>query len=354
MPATSTEPQSNRQSALASAGRDISGAVHLGSPLRRGALIIVRSNKSAVSLSIIVLAVVLLFRAHGFAASANLQPLAITVAVAAVVGWAQTAALSIGHFNLAVGAVGGVTGMFLGWLLQDAHVELALGIVASLAFGVALGLVQGALVAYSGINPFVVSLGLASVFTGGMLVLSQSNSFSSLPSAFVALGRNTVFGVPLLFYVALGIGAIFAVQMNAALLGRRLIATGANPRAAALSGISVRQAILSAHALSGLLAAAAGIMLAAELGSSQPYGGNDWLLGSFAAPVLGGTLLSGGRVSVLGTLLGACFLSLIDNGLIILGVNSYWYQVFLGGIILIAIGLERGRLSLLGRRQWVR
>jgi len=325
--------------------------VNKGRLIRRTANRSLRSEQLAITLSVGSFALILSITTQGFATVFNLQTLAVTIAVTAVVGYAQAAVLAVGQFNLAVGAVGACSGMLFGWVLQDEHVPLFLGVLLAALLGLLLGWFQGEFIVRTKINAFVVSLGLMSVYMGVMLGITQSNSFSALPGALVRFGYITVGGVPPLLLMALLIGACLMIIMRKTVFARRLLATGANTSAATLSGIQVRRIVVAAHALSGLLAGIAGIMLVAQLGSAVPSSaGTDWLLESFAAPVLGGTLLSGGRMSIAGTLLGACFLSMIDNGLTILGVNTYWYEAFLGGIILLALGIERGRVSLVGRR----
>ena len=318
-----------------------------GQGLIRG---VMRSNKSAVIVSIAVLCVVVVTTTHGFVSAYNLETLEISIAVAIVVALAQMVALAIGQFNLALGSIGAVSGMLMGWLMQVSHTAVLLAIVAGIIVGAALGLIQGLLIVYTGINPFIISLGITSVYTGILLGLTQSNSYSSLPAAFTNLGIEDYLGVSPLVVIALVVALLLSLLVFRTAFGRELLATGANSRAARLSGIRVRRVIVTAHALSGLLAGVAGVLLAAQLSSSQPYAGDDWLLPSFAAPVLGGTLLLGGRISVVGAILGACFLEMIDNALILMGVNPYWYQVFLGLIILGALILERGRVTVVSRR----
>lgn len=326
----------------------------LSNVLRRTARSLVRgvmqSNKSAVVVSIAVLCILLVTTTHGFASAYNLETLELSIAVAIVVAFGQMAALAIGQFNLALGSIGAASGMLIGWLMQVHHTAVLLAIAAGIVLGALLGLVQGLLIVYTGINAFIISLGIASIYAGILLGLTQSNSYSSLPASFTNLGIEDYLGVSPLVVIALVVALLLALLVARTAFGRELLATGANSRAARLSGIRVQRIVVGAHTLSGLLAGVAGVLLAAQLSSSQPYAGDDWLLPSFAAPVLGGTLLLGGRISVVGAILGACFLEMIDNALILLGVNPYWYQVFLGLIILGALVLERGRVSIVTRR----
>jgi ribose transport system permease protein len=144
--------------------------------------------------------------------------------------------------------------------------------------------------------------------------------------------------------IALLIGAALFVLYRYSTLGRRILAAGANARAAAMSGVPVNRVIVISHTLSGLLAGVAGMMVVARLGAAMPaVGGEEWLLPSFLGPVLGGTLLSGGAVSVVGTVLGAALVTTLRSGLLVLQIGSYWLQLFLGLILLLAVLVDRYR-----------
>ena len=137
--------------------------------------------------------------------------------------------------------------------------------------------------------------------------------------------------------------ALLAVLFTRTVLGRQILAVGGNARAATLSGIPVDRVIVVVHALSGLLAATAAILLMARLGSAQPSIGTDWLLLSFAAPIIGGAALTGGYLSVLGTMFAVVLIALIENGMVLAKVDPYWVQFLLGALILAAVWLNRWR-----------
>jgi len=306
---------------------------------------LVRWDLASVALALVVICGVLSFAVPAFHSAYNLRALSFTVAVTGVVALAQVAVLSVGQFNLALTAIGAMAGLAAGWLMQVAGLQWPLASALAIAFGCIAGGVQGIVIVRTGINPFIVSLALAAAYFGAMLGLSRGTSYNQLPSSFVALGRATVFGVPLLLVVSLVVAIAVVVLFQRTVSGRRLLATGANARTAMMSGVATNRMIVAAHVLSGGLSAVAAIMLVARLGSAQPSLGSEWLLPSFAAPVLGGTLLTGGRVLVAGTYLGALLLAVIANGLVLFGVSAYWYQTLLGIILLIALAVERGRQS---------
>ncbi|MHA1566671.1 MAG: ABC transporter permease, partial [Alphaproteobacteria bacterium] len=180
--------------------------------------------------------------------------------------------------------------------------------------------------------------------------------FRALPPEFIRFGKMRVFGIvsPLIF-LTLGMTVLLVYLFNYTSFGRKILAAGANPEAAALSGVPVGRMFIYGHALSGALAAVAGLMLTMRNGAALPSMagqlGADWLLPSFLAPVLGGTLLTGGVISVIGTLFGAVLVTIINNGLLLLQIGEFWVQMFLGLILLAAVVLDRVRGVLAERRR---
>jgi ribose transport system permease protein len=281
--------------------------------------------------------------AQGFLSGFNLFALGRDIAIFTVIGLAQMVVLSMGAMNLAVGAIGGVVAIFAGWLMQAVGLPARLGVLLAVALGTSMGWFNGWLVVRTGMSSFIVTLAMASVYTGLMIIITQAQAFSSLPIGFTAFGQGSVAGLsPLVILMLVVVVALVVIYRNTE-LGRWMLTVGANRRAAELSGVPVERTIQIGHALSGLLAAVAGIMLTARLASAVPSIGTDWVLPSFLAPVLGGTLLSGGVVSVVGTLLGGVLVVSITNGLDLMQVNSFWVQFFQGIVLLVAVGIDRLR-----------
>src|SRR6266851_1127011 len=227
----------------------------------------------------------------------------------------------------------------LGLLIVTAGFWIYFSVVAVtlLGFGNAL------LITWTRINSFIVTLATASLITGAMLILTHSDPFSRLPDSFTSFSATEVAGLPVsnLVLVMLAVGvALFFLYRNLS-LGREMLAVGANRRAARMSGLSVDRVVLLTHGLSGALAATAGLMAIAAEHTASPSLGSDWLLASFVAPAIGGTLLSGGLVSVPGTILGGVLLATISNGLLLVGIDNFWITVVLGVVLLLAVVLDR-------------
>jgi ribose transport system permease protein len=255
--------------------------------------------------------------------------------------------------NLAVGSIGVCAVMTSGYLLQILGLPIPIGILGALVLGGALGWLNGFAIVRTGVNSFIITLASANLFSGAMLILTKAVPLNALPSEIGAFGKMKVASVvsPLLL-IALGIGAALYVLFRYSVLGRQILAAGANSRAAAMSGVPVGRVVILSHTLSGILAASAGLMVVARLGAAMPaVGGEEWLLPSFLGPVLGGTLLSGGTVAVIGTMLGAALVTTIRSGLLVLQIGNFWLQLFLGLILLVAVLLDRYRGLYVERRR---
>jgi ribose transport system permease protein len=301
---------------------------------------------------LVVLWVVFPSLAPGFLSKFNLNSLGRSVAVDIVVGFAQMVVLATGGMNLSVGAIGVCAVMLSGYLMQVLGVPIPVAIAGTLALGALLGWINGFAIVKTWVNSFVVTLASASLFSGGMLILTKAVPLNGLPPEFGAFGKSGVLGVPSLALVALGIAVGLYFLFKHSTLGRQILAVGANARAAEMSGIPVDRTIVFVHALSGALAAAAALMLTSRLAAAMPaVAGDDWLLPSFLAPVIGGTALSGGIVSVVGTILGALLVSTIRSGLLVLEIGNFWLPLFLGAFLLAAILIERGRAAYVAREQ---
>jgi ribose transport system permease protein len=237
--------------------------------------------------------------------------------------------------------------MVLGWLLQIGGLPWPLAVLLALAFAAFLGFFQGVLIVGLKLNAFIVTLGLASGYYGLMYVTLGNERYQHIGAALPLIGRGAVGLAPNIFILAMVACAAAWFAVNVTVPGRRLLAVGANPVAARFSALPVNRTVIAAHTASGALAGFAAVLVVSRLAVGSPAIGQDWLLTSFAAPVLGGTILSGGKVSVVGTVLGAALLAMIANAIVIVGVSQYWYQAGLGLIILGAVTLDQARLRLL-------
>jgi ribose transport system permease protein len=281
--------------------------------------------------------------ATGFTSDFNLFALLRFASIQITIGFAQMVVLSIGDMSLAVGAIGGASGMFAGWVMQSLGIPPLAAVPLALAAGLLLGFGNALLIIWTRLNSFIVTLATASLITGAMLIVTHAKPFSNLPDSFTSFSEIEIAGLPIspLVLVMLGVGFVLFLLYRNLSLGREMLAVGANRRAARMSGLSVDRVVLLTHGMSGALAATAGLMAIAAQHTASPGLGSDWLLASFVSPAIGGTLLSGGLVSVPGTILGGVLLATISSGLLLMNIDNFWLTVVLGLVLLVAVVLDR-------------
>lgn len=304
---------------------------------------VLNADWTGLLVAIVAGAIILTMVSPNFLSEFNFYVLLRSVCVSIIVAFAQMVTLAVGQMNLSVGALGGMTAILFGGMMEVFGAPLWLAVPIAIAIGVLGGLVNGLLAARTGINGFIVTLATASAFTGVNLGLTKSVPFYKMPTALQDFGNGRIGALPFLLIAPLIVSPLLALFLFRLPIGRRLLAVGGNSQAAALSGISPGNAIVLAHCLSGLLAAIGAILAVAQLGSAQPLIGSDWLLLSFAAPIIGGTALAGGYVSIVGAILAVFVIALIQNGLVLAKVDPYWVQFLLGALIVGAISLNRWR-----------
>ena len=309
----------------------------------------VKTNQFGLLCLVIIFIFIFSLSTDCFTSMFNIYALSRVVALDIMIGLAMMVVILTGGLNLSLGALGVSAAMFGGWCMESMGIPISISIILVLAFGSFLGWINGFVTVRTGVHSFIVTLATMSIYFGFMTLLTEAEAFRKLPEIFTDFGSLKLFNKyisPLLIISVLTCFILYYVFKYTD-IGRKLIAAGANPDAAELSGISVDRMFIYCHMLSGFLAALAGIMLTARIGAAIPsmagHLGFDWLLPAFLAPVLGGTLLSGGKVTVFGTMLGAILVTLINNGLYLIDVGEFWVRFFLGMILLGAVLLDRAR-----------
>jgi ribose transport system permease protein len=237
--------------------------------------------------------------------------------------------------DLSVGAVLGLAACLAGSLIAGGHAGL--GIAAALGAGLACGLVNGLLVSYARIPPFIATYGMLWIANGMAYVFMQGEVIYGLPASFRAIGTGMVGPIPVPILVMLGVLVILHVIMHRTPFGVGVYAIGGNPVAARLSGMPVQRRLVIVYALSGFMASFAGLIVIARTNAADVSLGEEQLLPAIAAVCLGGTSLFGGVGGVAGTAVGALILALVLNGMNLLGVKTFWQAGVLGLIILLSV-----------------
>lgn len=305
-----------------------------------------RRSDASVVLAVLFLFVLFSLSNPSFLTSFNLFNISRTAALFVFIALGQAIVIVAGGMNLSLGAIGGLTVVVAGWCMDTMGWSPWVGVSLALLTGMLCGMFNGFIVVKIRLNSFVVTLASLFIFTGLIQGISQGFPYSNIPKEFTILGRGDFIGIPYLLLLALVVLMVMEYVFKFRIVGRHLLATGGNPEAARLSGIRTDRVIFLSHTLSGLFAAIAGLLWVSRMGSAQPSTGADWLIISFAVAIIGGTALNGGAFSALGILASALLLTLIRNGLIMLNVNVYFEQTFLGLIVLLAVSIESIRQAL--------
>jgi ribose transport system permease protein len=289
-------------------------------------------------LAVAVLAgIVVSFFNKQFGTVFNLYTILQTTAIYAVIGLSQMVVLAVADMSLALGGIAGLVTIVVGGLYEVQHWPIGAAIAAGLVLGLVCGLLNGIIIARMGLSGFIVTLASGTVFVGIAYGITSAIPFSDIAPLLVQLGQGRV-----LFFSYLLIPAIvMTIAVGAAFrwlpIGRSLLAVGGNREAALLSGISRGQAIVVAHGVSGLLAAIAAVMYIGVLHSATPATGGDWLIISFAVPIIGGTSLIGGEAPAAGCFVAALVLAAINDVLIVLNVNTEAVTMAEGLLIFVAV-----------------
>ncbi|KXI26906.1 ribose ABC transporter permease [Paraglaciecola hydrolytica] len=256
-----------------------------------------------------------------------------------------------GGIDLSVGAILALAGAVAAGVLKNGialpmfdillQFSLAGAVVIGIAVGFMLGWFNGFVITRFRLPPFVATLGMFSIARGLTMLWTGGFPVTGLGEDFSFLGTGAVFGMPMPVWITLALVVLFVVITRKTRFGRYLYAVGGNERAARLTGINVNSIKIWVYALGGALAGVAGLLVTARLDSAQPNAGLGYELDAIAAVVIGGTSLSGGRGTIMGTVLGCLIIGVLNNGLFLLNVSPFWQQVIKGLIILIAVAIDR-------------
>src|SRR5580704_14291709 len=307
-------------------------------PVRRSGLVglVERVGTHNFSLLIALAALVAIFgflRPDVFFLLRNILNIGQAIAILGILATAQTIVIISGGLDISVGAVVGLStvciALAVGWTGSP-----ALSILFGVAVGAVAGLVNGLIITVGRINAVIATLGTMAVFRGVAFIISNGQSISIFDPAFRFIGDGKILGVPVTILVIVVV--IFFVLMRYTITGRNIYAIGGNPVVARLAGLNVRAYQIGIYTLSGATAGLAGMLLAARTGSGQPISGSEGLeLEAITAAVLGGCALTGGKGTIIGGLLGVLIIGVLDNGLILTSVPTF-FQMVAKGVLLIA------------------
>jgi len=293
-------------------------------------------------LGLIILCIVLTFLSDRFLTVDNLLNVTRQVSINAVISVGMTLVILTGGIDLSVGSILAFSGSITAGLLSGGQALLP-AVLIGIAAGAVLGLVNGILITRADIPPFIATLGTMTAARGFTLVYTDGRPITGMDEVFRFLGGGYVAGIPVPVIIMLVIFIAAYIMLTQTKFGRYIYAIGGNEEATRLSGINTKKILLAVYTLAGLLAGFSGVIMASRLNSAQPTAGMGFELDAIAAVVLGGTSLSGGVGTIGGTLIGAMIIGVLDNGLNLLNVSSFYQQVAKGAVILLAVYVDKKR-----------
>jgi erythritol transport system permease protein len=303
--------------------------------------------------------------APNFLTTANAVIVSKHVALNAFLAIGMTFVIITGGIDLSVGSIVGLCAMVAGWLVLNG-VDTGMGytiwvntyeiVGLVMLVGVGVGLINGILITRLNVAPFIATLGTLYIARGAALLSSGGRTFPNLngteemgTASFPFIGTGTILGLPFMVWllIAVAVGAHYISRRTP--LGRHIYAVGGNERGAALSGVKVNRIKLFVYMFSGFCAALVGLIIASQLQASHPATGETFELNAIAAAVLGGTSMSGGRGRITGTIVGAFVIGILSDGLIMMGVSSFWQTVIKGIVIIVAVVIDQAQSRLQAR-----
>jgi ribose transport system permease protein len=303
---------------------------------------------AATILASIILALV----TKQFGSIYNVYTILQTAAIYTAIGLSQMVVLAVADMSLAVGGIAGLVTIAVGGLYDAQHWPLVAAVGSGLALGLVCGLINGLIIIGMGMSGFIVTLATGTAFTGIAYGITSAIPYSTIPPSLIALGAGRVSFFSYLLIPAILLTIAIGAGFRWLPIGRSILAVGGNREAALLSGISRGRAVVVTHALSGLLAGIAAVMYIGVLQSATPATGSEWLIISFAVPIIGGTALIGGEAPAAGCFVAAIVLATINDVLIVLNVNTQAVEMAEGLLIFAAV--ISGRLGQsLGRPSWM-
>jgi ribose transport system permease protein len=278
--------------------------------------------------------------APDFLSQRNLVNILQQSSINACLALGMTLVIISGGIDLSVGPTAAIAAVVTASLMV-AGVPVPLAILAGIGIGIVCGLVNGVLVAYVGLQPFIVTLGTLSTYRAIALIYTGGNPVLGIPQGFRALFNGSVAGIPNSVIMVAIVALLAWILLKKTPLGEYLLAVGGNEEAAYVAGVPIAVTKITAYVISGALAAVAAMILIGRLGAAEPILGNLWELDAIAAAAIGGASLMGGKGSVIGTILGAIILGSMRNGLTLMNVQAFYQLLATGLIILVAMMIDR-------------
>lgn len=295
-------------------------------------------------IALILLIIGISFISPQFRTVSNFLSLLRQSSINGLIAFGMTFVILTGAIDLSVGSVLALSTVLCAGMIT-AGVPVGLALILSLFIGAGLGLISGLLVTKGRLQPFIATLITMTVYRGLTMIFTNGKPISGLGDSYLLklIGKGSYFGIPIPVILLFIIFLFFYFLLTKTTFGRRIYATGSNWKSAKLAGVNINRTKIIAYIISGIMAALSGLILLSRLNSAQPTLGTGYELDAIAAVALGGASMNGGRGRIYGTLIGVLIIAVLNNGLNILGVSSYYQSVVKGLVILFAVLSDRKR-----------
>ena len=272
----------------------------------------------------------------------NINAVLRQMSVYGVMGVGMAILIINGYFDLSVGAIAGLSGVMAALVMQNGGNAL-LGVLTAILVGTVIGIFNGAVVCYTEIPAFVFTLAMTQIVRGAVYLITGGSPVTGITEGFFMINKGSFLGIPLPIYIMFAVMLLGWVLLNHTVIGRSIYAVGGGPVAAKYSGIQTIRVTLFSFGLCGFTAALGGIILASKLQSAQPTMGVSYEMDAISVAAIGGTSLAGGEGTIGGVLFGAMILGVINNGMVMMGISSYWQMVVKGIVIAGAVIIDIAR-----------
>jgi len=308
-------------------------------------------KEAGIFIALVALMVLISIFKPAFIAGENRYFLSRQIAHTAIVALGVFFVILSGGIDLSMGSVVGLSGVLCAMAMVVLHLHPLLAVGIGLLTGVVTGAINGTIVSYIPVTPFIVTLGMMSIARGAVYVLTEGKAVGNIPESFIDVVQMNVYGVPMAVIVMLIVAAIAHVALTYTVFGRRVYAIGGNEEATRLSGINTQRVKFFTYVISAALSSITGMLFIARFRTAQAEAGGGMELDAIAAAVIGGTSLFGGEGTVLGVLVGATIMGVVRSGLIFLNVSPFWQDSVIGVVIVLAAIFDVVRSASRGRRR---
>ena len=299
-------------------------------------------GNSLITITLILVAMVILVSILSpyFLTLFNIQSLLRDLAFISMIAIGMSLLLLIGELDLSVGSIATLCGVVGGMLMVDYKVNPYLSFVLALVLGFCLGALNGLIISLLRLNAMVATIGMSGVYSGVVLALTKGRAIPNIPEEIHFLGKESLFKIPIPFLIMVAILICVMFLVKKTRTGRYIYAIGNNKETAALLGIKIRRIRILVYSILGFISGMAGMLYVSRLGSAQSSIGSNWPMNAIASSVIGGIALTGGVGSPLGALIGAAVISIIQNAIVLLGVNMYVQSAVSGVVVVLAISFS--------------